>query len=45
MVEEVATNKEVGERTETVRDTVCRTEVDVSDIDDIEARRGRSSAG
>ena len=45
VVEEVAINKEVGERAETVRDTVRRTEVDVSDIEGDEARRGRGSAG
>ena len=45
VVEEIAINREVGERTEAVRDTVRRTEVDVSDIEGNEARRGRGSAG
>ncbi|MDQ3135381.1 MAG: DUF2382 domain-containing protein [Acidobacteriota bacterium] len=41
VVEEVAINKEVGERAETVRDTVRGTEVDVRDIEGDEVRRSR----
>jgi uncharacterized protein (TIGR02271 family) len=36
VAEEVVINKEVGERTETVRDTVRRTDVDVQELDDSE---------
>jgi uncharacterized protein (TIGR02271 family) len=38
VVEEVAINKEVGERTETVRDTVRSTDVDVEQTGDVKAR-------
>ncbi len=41
VTEEIHVDKEVGERTETVRDTVRRTEVDVEE-DDGDARRDRS---
>ena len=34
VVEEVVVNKEVGERTETVRDTIRRTDVDVRETDE-----------
>lgn len=39
VVEEVAINKDVTERTETVRDTVRSTDVDVEETGDIKARR------
>jgi hypothetical protein len=41
----VVINKEVGERTETVRDTVRRTDVDVEDIEgdrDITSKKARN---
>ena len=43
VVEEVAINKEVDERTETVRDTLRKTEVDVQKVEGDEKRRGKSS--
>jgi uncharacterized protein (TIGR02271 family) len=43
VVEEVAVNKEVGERTETVRDTVRSTDVDVEETG-TKARRASASA-
>jgi uncharacterized protein (TIGR02271 family) len=43
VVEEVAVNKEVGERTETVRDTVRRTDVDVEQTGETKARRATAS--
>ena len=45
VAEEVVINKEVGERTETVRDTVRRTDVDVEDIEgdrDIASKKARN---
>ena len=44
VVEEVAINKEVGERTETVRETVRRTDVDVEETGGVKARRASASA-
>ena len=45
VVEEVAINKEVGERTETVRDTVRRTDVDVQEVNDTpKARRAKGDS-
>jgi uncharacterized protein (TIGR02271 family) len=44
VVEEVAINKEVGERTETVRDTVRSTDVQVEETGDVKARRASASA-
>ena len=44
VVEEVSINKEVGERTETVRDTVRSTDVDVEQTGDTKARRASASA-
>jgi uncharacterized protein (TIGR02271 family) len=44
VVEEVAINKEVGERTETVRDTVRRTDVDVEETG-AKKVRGASASG
>jgi uncharacterized protein (TIGR02271 family) len=43
VVEEVAINKEVGERTETVRDTVRSTDVDVEQTGDVKARGASAS--
>jgi uncharacterized protein (TIGR02271 family) len=43
VVEEVAINKEVNERTETVRDTLRKTEVDVQKVEGDEKGRGKSS--
>ena len=43
VVEEVAINKEVGERTETVRDTVRRTDVDVEQTGETKARRATAA--
>ena len=44
VVEEVAINKEVGERTETVRDTVRRTDVDVEETGGRRAKGASASA-
>jgi uncharacterized protein (TIGR02271 family) len=44
VVEEVAINKEVGERTETVRDTVRSTDVDVEETGGVKTRRASASA-
>jgi stress response protein YsnF len=41
VVEEVVVNKEVEERTETVRDTVRRTDVDVREMEAKTDRRDR----
>jgi uncharacterized protein (TIGR02271 family) len=43
VVEEVAINKEVNERTETVRDTLRKTEVDVRKVEGGEKSRGKGS--
>jgi uncharacterized protein (TIGR02271 family) len=43
VVEEVAINKEVGERTETVRDTVRRTDVDVEETGGTKVRGATAS--
>ncbi|MET0650109.1 MAG: YsnF/AvaK domain-containing protein [Pyrinomonadaceae bacterium] len=43
VVEEVAINKEVGERTETVRDTVRSTDVDVEETGTTKARRATAT--
>ncbi|HEX8147409.1 MAG TPA: YsnF/AvaK domain-containing protein [Pyrinomonadaceae bacterium] len=43
VVEEVAINKEVGERTETVRDTVRSTDVDVEETAGTKARRATAT--
>ena len=43
VVEEVAINKEVGERTETVRDTVRRTDVDVEETGGARTRSATAS--
>lgn len=43
VVEEVAINKEVGERTETVRDTVRKTDVDVEETGGKRARRATAT--
>ncbi len=43
VVEEVAINKEVGERTETVRDTVRNTDVDVEETGGTRARRATAT--
>jgi len=43
VVEEVAINKEVGERTETVRDTVRSTDVDVEETAGTRARRATAT--
>jgi stress response protein YsnF len=43
VVEEVAINKEVGERTETVRDTVRSTDVDVEQTGDVKVRGASAS--
>jgi uncharacterized protein (TIGR02271 family) len=43
VVEEVAINKEVGERTETVRDTVRRTDVEVEETGGTKARGATAS--
>ena len=43
VVEEVAINKEVGERTETVRDTVRKTDVDVDENVGTRARRASAT--
>jgi uncharacterized protein (TIGR02271 family) len=43
VVEEVAINKEVGERTETVRDTVRSTDVDVQETGGTKARRAAAT--
>lgn len=43
VVEEVVVNKDVQERTETVRDTVHRTDVDVQQVEGEPLRRGKSS--
>ena len=45
VVEEVVVNKEVGERTETVTDTVRRTDVEVEQLDKDEARRNAKGTG
>lgn len=44
VVEEVVVRKDVGERTETVRDTTRRTEVEVEDETRLAARTGRGGA-
>lgn len=44
VVEEVAVGKEVGERTETVRDTVRSTDVQVEETGGVKARRASASA-
>jgi uncharacterized protein (TIGR02271 family) len=44
VVEEVAVNREVGERTETIRDTVRKTDVDVEETGGTKVRRA-SAAG
>jgi stress response protein YsnF len=44
VVEEVAINKEVGERTETVRDTVRSTDVDVEETSGTKARGASANA-
>ena len=44
VVEEVAINKEVGERAETVRDTVRRTDVDVEETGDRRAKGASASS-
>lgn len=44
VVEEVAINKEVGERTETVRDTVRSTDVDVEQTGDVKVRGASANA-
>ena len=44
VVEEVAINKEVGERAETVRDTVRKTDVDVEEVDTT-TKRTRGAGG
>ena len=44
VVEEVAINKEVGERTETVRDTVRSTDVDVEQTGGVKARGASANA-
>ncbi|HEX8500748.1 MAG TPA: YsnF/AvaK domain-containing protein [Pyrinomonadaceae bacterium] len=44
VVEEVAINKEVAERTETVRDTVRSTDVDVEQTGDVKVRGASASA-
>ncbi|HWS85553.1 MAG TPA: DUF2382 domain-containing protein [Pyrinomonadaceae bacterium] len=43
VVEEVAVNKEVGERTETVRDTVRKTDVDVEETGGKKVRRATAT--
>ncbi|HEX7313512.1 MAG TPA: YsnF/AvaK domain-containing protein [Pyrinomonadaceae bacterium] len=43
VVEEVAINKEVGERTETVRDTVRKTDVDVEETAGTKVRRATAT--
>jgi uncharacterized protein (TIGR02271 family) len=43
VVEEVVVNKDVQERTETVRDTLHRTDVDVEPVEGKPLRRGKSS--
>ena len=43
VVEEVSVNKEVGERTETVRDTVRKTDVKVEETDGNKARRAAAN--
>ena len=43
VVEEVAINKEVGERTETVRDTVRKTDVDVEETGGTKVRRATAT--
>ena len=43
VVEEVVVNKDVQERTETVRDTLHRTDVDVEQVEDESLRLGKSS--
>ena len=42
VVEEVVVNKEVGERTETVRDTLRRTDVDVREVGDDKTRDAKN---
>ena len=42
VVEEVVVNKEAGERTETVRDTVRRSDVEVEKLDADDAKRNRA---
>jgi uncharacterized protein (TIGR02271 family) len=44
VVEEVVVGKEVAERTETVRDTVRRTDVDVKEVDTDKSRGARGSS-
>ena len=44
VVEEVVVNKEVGERTETVRDTVRRTDVDVREVGTDRARGAKGDS-
>jgi len=44
VVEEVAVNKEVGERTETVRETVRKTDVDIEETGGTKARSAGASA-
>ena len=43
VVEEVIVNKDVQERTETVRDTLHRTDVDVQQVEGQSLRRGKST--
>jgi uncharacterized protein (TIGR02271 family) len=43
VIEEVAIGKEVGERTETISDTVRKTEVDVQQVEGGKKSRGKSS--
>jgi uncharacterized protein (TIGR02271 family) len=43
VVEEVVINKEVGERTETVRDSVRRTDVDVQEVDTTKSKGAKGS--
>ena len=43
MVEEVVVNKEAEQRTETVRDSVRRTDVDVERINDPDTQTRRTS--
>lgn len=43
VVEEVAINKQVGERTETVRDTIRKTDVDVEETGGTKARRAAAT--
>lgn len=45
VVEEVVVNKEVGERTETVKDTVRRSDVEVEQLDADETKRNARGSG